>query len=77
MKAPQERKRRKRLTTEDRERMEWASILLGATDDTLTITKQNERPDRVVIRGREEVEMLRDWCNAWLRVRGREYEEES
>jgi hypothetical protein len=65
MKAPQERKTAKRI-----ERVSESghpNIKLFGNDGTLTVTEILEsRNDSVTFRNREQIETLRDFCDAWL-----------
>lgn len=71
MKAPQERKTAKRI-----ERISESghpNIKMFGNEGTLTVSEILEgHNDSVTFRGREQVETLRDFCDAWL-----EHNEES
>lgn len=66
MKAPQERKTPKRVPYDERNGL--PTLKLDGNDTSLTVTKilDGGRNDSVQFRSREEVELLRDFCEAWL-----------
>lgn len=65
MKAPQERKTAKKI-----ERVSESghpNVKMFGNDGTLTVSEILEgRNDVVTFRSREQIETLRDFCNAWL-----------
>ena len=64
MKAPQERKTKKKITDRD---LGYPNIYMDGDEDHLTVGEILEgRNGPATLRSREEVETLRDFCEAWL-----------
>lgn len=76
MKAPQKRKTEKRIYGEERENMGYAPITLSGNDERLVLIEQNESKDVIIFRSREEIETIRDFCNAWLEHHDEEQSDE-
>lgn len=70
-KPPQERKTPKRIDDRDLGRPD---IELRATDDTVWMAEIGESRWPPTFRGREEIEYLRDYLDAWLEAHDEEGE---
>lgn len=68
MKAPQLRKTEKKITDRD---LGHPNITLKGSDESIYMAELGESRWPPTFRGREEIETLHDFCNAWL-----EYDDE-